>query len=157
MGLVEDQERAGREVAEPVAQRAGVGLVEQEAVRDEEAACGCVQGLTPKPRSRRTPGDVVAVEDLEDEAEAALQLVLPLQERRTAGAATTIVVGPSCRRSSSRAIRPASIVLPRPTSSAMKRFDARQPERLAQRLELVGVDLDAGAEGRLEEAAGRSR
>ena len=30
--------------------------------------------------------------------------------------------------------------------------DAREPQRLAQRLDLVGVDLDAGAERRLEEA-----
>ena len=66
------------------------------------------------------------------------------------GAATTIVFA-FLRSSSSRAIRPASIVLPRPTSSAMNRLTRGQAQRLAQRLQLVGVDLDAGAERRLEE------
>ncbi len=47
---------------------------------------------------------------------------------------------------------PASIVLPRPTSSAIKQVDPRQLQRLAQRFELVGVEADAGPERRLKEA-----
>ena len=54
------------------------------------------------------------------------------------------------RSRNSRAISPASIVLPRPTSSAMKRLTRGKQQRLPQRLELVGVDADAGAKRRLE-------
>ena len=55
------------------------------------------------------------------------------------------------RSSSSRAISPASMVLPSPVSSAMNRLTPRQPQRLAERFHLVGVDANAGAERRLEE------
>ena len=55
------------------------------------------------------------------------------------------------RNSSSRAISPASIVFPSPVSSAMNRFTRGQTQGLAQGLHLVGVDLDAGAEGGLEQ------
>ena len=85
VGLVEDEQRAGPEVAEPVAERGGVGLVDQQPVRDQEPRVGrpgvdAVAPLLPD------PGDVVLVEDLEDHPEAVLQLVLPLQEhRRRAG------------------------------------------------------------------------
>ena len=48
-------------------------------------------------------------------------------------------------------MRPASIVLPSPVSSGDEQVDARQPEGLAQRLHLVGVDSDPGAKRRLEE------
>ena len=61
------------------------------------------------------------------------------------------------RSSSSRAMSPASIVLPSPTSSAMKRLTRGKPQGLAKRLELVGVDPDAGAEGRLKEVRVRRR
>ena len=85
VGLVEDEQRAGAEVAQPVAQRGRIGLVDQQPVRDEEARVGrpgidAVAPLLPD------PGDVVLVEDLEDQAEAVLQLLLPLEEhRRRAG------------------------------------------------------------------------
>ena len=55
------------------------------------------------------------------------------------------------RSSSSRAIRPASIVLPRPTSSAMKRLTRGRRRAFCKRLKLVGVDADAGPEGGLEQ------
>ena len=44
VGLVEDQQRAAAEVAEPVAQRSSVRLVDQQAVRDEERGCACSRG-----------------------------------------------------------------------------------------------------------------
>ena len=55
------------------------------------------------------------------------------------------------RRSSSRAIRPGLDGLAEAGVVGDEEVDARQTERLAQRLHLVGVDLDAGAERRLEE------
>ena len=106
-------------------------------------------GLTPKPRSRRTRGDVVAVEDLEDEAEALLELGLPLLEHRRR------------RRDDDRLRLLAQQQLARDQAGLDRlaeagvvgdeEVDAREPQRLAQRLHLVGVDLDAGAERRLEE------
>ena len=48
-------------------------------------------------------------------------------------------------------MRPASIVFPRPVSSAMKRLTRGRLEGLSEGLHLVRVDLDAGAEGGLEE------
>ena len=46
VGLVEDQQRAAAEVAQPVAQRRGVGFVDQQAVRDQEPRVRA-PGLTP--------------------------------------------------------------------------------------------------------------
>ena len=73
VGLVEDQQRAAAEVAQPVAQRAGVGLVDQQAVRDEEPGVRA-PGIHAVAALAPDPGDVVLVEDLEGQAEAALQL-----------------------------------------------------------------------------------
>jgi hypothetical protein len=56
------------------------------------------------------------------------------------------------RSRSSRRISPASIVLPRPTVVGDQQVDPGQLERLAQGLQLVGIEPDAGAERRLEEA-----
>ena len=124
VGLVEDQQRAGPEVAEPVAQRGGVRLRRSAARARPGTGVWVVHGLTPKPRSRRDAGDVVLVEDLEDQAEAALQLVLPLQEHD--GGQATTMSRTFLRSSSSRAISPASIVLPRPDVVGDEQVHPRQ-------------------------------
>ncbi len=85
VGLVEDQERAGAEVAEPVAERGGVRLVDQQPVRDQEPGVSRprIDAVAPL---LADPCDVLLVEDLEDQPEAVFQLVLPLVEhRRRAG------------------------------------------------------------------------
>ncbi len=95
------------------------------------------------------PRQVGAVEDLEHEAEALLELVLPLlEDRRRRGdddglrlLAQQQLAGDEARLDR---LAEAGVV-------GDEEVDARQPERLAQRLHLVGVDLDAGAERRLEE------
>ena len=69
VGLVEDEQRAGPEVAEPVAQRAGVGLVDQQPVRDEEPRVRR-PGVDAVAALPADAGDVVLVEDLERQAEA---------------------------------------------------------------------------------------
>ena len=84
MGLVEDQHRAGTELAEPHAQARRIGLVCQEAVRDDEARAGRpgIYAEAPGPAQLRQP---LAIDDLEGEAELGLQLVLPLKRHRRWG------------------------------------------------------------------------
>ena len=106
-------------------------------------------GLTPKPRSRRILVEVGAVEDLEDEAEALLELGLPLLEhrrRRGDDDRLGLLAQQQLARDQARLDRLAEAGV-----VGDEEVDARQAQRLAQRLHLVGVDLDAGAERRLEE------
>jgi hypothetical protein len=149
VGLVEDEERARLEVAEPVAERAGVGLVAQERVRQDEAGVGG-EGVDAVASFAAAGEDEVAVEDGEGEAEAAVELVAPLEDD---GGGT----GDD---------DPADALPHEELADDEARFDrlseadvvgdeepdAGHPERLAERLELVGLDLDAGAERGLHEA-----
>ena len=64
--------------------------------------------------------DVVLIQNLKAKAEARVQLLLPLQKHGRRAATT--MSRTFFRMSSSRAISPASIVFPRPTSSAMNRL-----------------------------------
>ena len=149
VGLVEDQQRAGPEVAEPVAQRGRRRLRRSAGGARPGTASGCVQGLTPKPRSCRTRGDVVLVEDLEDQAEAVFQLVLPLKEhRRRAGDDDVLDFLAEQQLAGDQAgldrLAEADVV-------GDEEVDPRQAQGLAERLELVGVDPDAGPERRLEQ------
>jgi hypothetical protein len=87
VGLVEDEEGARGEVAEPVAQGGGVGLVAQERVGEDEAGVGG-PGVDAEAAlaalRRRTRG-----RDDEAEPEALLQLVAPLDHHRRRRADTT--------------------------------------------------------------------
>src|SRR5208282_3795429 len=69
VGLVENQQRAGAEGAEPVAQRCGVSFVNQQAVRDQKPGVGR-PGIDPVATLLTYPGDVILVEDLEDHPES---------------------------------------------------------------------------------------
>jgi hypothetical protein len=71
VSLVEDQQGAGPEVAEPVAQRAGVRLVDEQPVPDEEAGVGGPR-VGAVPPLAADMDDVVLVQDLEPQAEALL-------------------------------------------------------------------------------------
>ena len=146
--LVEDQQGAGTEIVEPVAQRRGVAFVDEQPVRNQEAGDGrprvdAVAALLPDAL------DVIAVEDLEDQAEALFQFVLPLQEHggRT-GDDDFLHATPEQQLAGDQSgfdgLAEAHVVRD-------EEIHARQQKRLAQRLELVGVDADAGAKGRLEE------
>ena len=95
------------------------------------------------------PRQVGAVEDLEHQAEALLELGLPLLEdrgRRGDDDGLRLLAQEQLARDQARLDRLAEAGV-----VGDEEVDARQPERLAQRLHLVGVDLDAGAERRLEE------
>ena len=95
------------------------------------------------------PRHVVLVEDLEGQAEAALQFVLPLEEhRRRAGdddfadlLAEEQLAGD----------QPGLDGLAQADVVGDEQVDPRQQQGLAQRLKLVGVEPDAGAERRLEQ------
>ena len=148
VGLVEDEQRAGPEVAEPVAQRGGVGLVDEQAVRDQEPRVGR-PGVDPVAPLLPDPGDVVLVEDLEDHPEAVFQLILPLQEhRRRAGHDDVLDLLAEQEFPGDQAgldrLAEADVV-------GDEEVHPGQAQGLLQRLELVGVDPDAGPEGRLEE------
>ena len=81
VGFVEDQERATQERSQPITQGAGVCLVDQQAVGDEEPRVGGPR-VDPKAPFQPDSLHVVLVKDLERQPEAALQLILPLEEHR---------------------------------------------------------------------------
>ena len=94
-------------------------------------------------------GDVCAIEDREREPEARLHLVTPLlQHRRRTGDHDPI--DPPAQQQLARD----QAGLDRLAETDVvgdEEIDARQPERLSQRLELVGIDADAGSKRRLKE------
>ncbi len=146
--LVEDQQAPGQQRPEPFPQRVRVGRVDQEVVRDEEAAVRA-PGVHAEAALAAHPRQVGAVEDLEDEAEALLELGLPLLEdrgRRRDDDGLGLLAQEQLARDEARLDRLAEARV-----VGDEEVDARQTERLAQRLHLVGVDLDPGAERRLEE------
>ena len=110
----------------------------------------CVRhGLTPKPPVAAHLRQVGAVQDHEQETEALLHLPLPLLQHGGGGGddhgayflAQQQLAGD---KSSLDGLAEAGVV-------GDEQVHARQAQRLAQRLHLVGVDLDAGTEGRLEQ------
>ena len=146
--LVEDQQAPGQHRPEPLPHRVGVGRVDQQVVRDQEAAVRAPR-VDAEAALAAHPRQVGAVEDLEHEAEALLELGLPLLEdrgRRRDDDGLGLLAQQQLARD-----EPGLDGLAEAGVVGDEEVDARQPERLAQRLHLVGVDLDAGAERRLEE------
>src|SRR5439155_9498238 len=81
VSFVEYEERTGPQLAEPVAQRAGVHLVDEETVRDQEARVGR-PWVDPEATLLPHPRDVLTVEHDERETEARVELALPLIDHR---------------------------------------------------------------------------
>jgi hypothetical protein len=146
--FVEDQQRTGAQLAEVVAKVGGVRLVDQQALGDEEPAVrgpgvGAVAAFASDAR------DVVAVEDHGGQAETAVEFVAPLQQHRRR-ADDDEVVDAAAQQQLARdeagfdRLAEAHVV-------GDEQVDARELERLAQRFELVRLDLDAGPERRLEQ------
>lgn len=69
MGLVEDQQAARTEIAEPVHQRPLVGLVDEQTLGDEETGVG-IPGIDAEAPLAADLLYVVLVQDLKQEAEA---------------------------------------------------------------------------------------
>ncbi|MFI5460732.1 MAG: hypothetical protein ACHRXM_35415 [Isosphaerales bacterium] len=148
MSFVEDQERAGPEVAKPVAQGACVGFVDEQAVRDEEARV-CSPWIDTVAPLLPDPGDVVLVEDLEDHSEAVFQLILPLQEHgRWAGHDDVLNL---LAEQEFAGDQTGLDRLPEANIIGNEQVHPGQAQGFLQRLQLVGVDPDAGPERGLEE------
>ena len=149
VGLVEDQEAPRLHLAEPFAHGVRPGRVDEEVVRHEEAAVGAprVDAEAPLLADLGEPG---AVEDHEEEAEAFLHLGLPLlQDGRGRGDhdRPRLLAKEELARDEARfdGLAEARVV-------GDEEVDPGHPERLPQRLHLVGVDPDAGPKRGLEEA-----
>ena len=146
--LIEDEQAARPQGAEPRPHGVGVARVDQQVVRHEEPAVGHPR-VDPEAALAPHARQVGAVENLEHQPETVLELALPLLEHRRRGrhddglrlAAQQQLAGDQPRLDG----------LPEPGVVGDEQVDPRQPQRLAQRLHLVGVDADAGTEWRLEE------
>ena len=110
----------------------------------------CANGLAPTPRERRS---------WPSSSRSTIRNSRPNFSRISSrhcscsdAGQTTSAVRARWRRSSSWTTSPASIVLPRPTSSAISSVVARHSQRAHERLELVVLDRDAAAERRLQRA-----
>ena len=110
----------------------------------------------PKAAFATDAGKVLAVQNLEDQPEPLLHLALPLLHHRWR-------CGHNDRSDLSAQEELADDQtgfdrLAQPRVVRDEQVDPRQPERLSQRLHLVRIDLDAGAEGGLEQRrVGRGR
>ena len=152
--LVQNQQAAGQRFAQPLAQRLGVGRFDQQFVRHQKAAVGAPR-IHAEAALPAHPRDVGAVENLEQQAEAIFELRLPLFQhggRRRHDDAPHL---PSQQQFAGDeagfdGLAEAGVV-------GDEQVDARQQQRLAQRFHLVGVQLDAGAERRLEQVGLRGR
>ena len=148
MRLVQDQQAAGLHLAEPLAHGVRVGRIDEKIVGDEKAAVGAPR-VDPEAPLLADPRKIRAVENHEDEAEALLHLGLPLlQHGRGRGDHDRLRLLAKQQLACDEAGLDG---LPQTRVVGDEEVHARQAERLAQRLHLVGVDLDPGAKRRLEE------
>ena len=148
MRLVQDQQTARLHLAEPLAHGVRVGRVDEKVVRDEKATVGAPR-VDPEAPLLANPRKIRAVENHEDEAEAFLHLRLPLlQHRRGRGDHDRFRLLAKQQLARDEAGLDG---LPETRVVGDEEVHSRQAERLAQRLHLIGVDLDAGAKRRLEE------
>ena len=144
MGLIENQERSCAERPQPVAEWGDVGLVDQEAMGDEKSRMG---GPWIYTETALSPDflDVVFVEDLKGQSEPRVEFLLPLQEHGWRAGYDNF----SCLFSEQQfsCDEPSFYRLAKADVIGNEQVHARELQRFAQRLQLVGFDLDAGAEG----------
>ena len=79
VSFIQNQQGAGAQVAQPIAQGRGVDLIDQQAVRHQETREGR-PGIDPEPAFLADTLDVSAVQDFKGQAEPGFQFVLPLQQ-----------------------------------------------------------------------------
>ena len=146
--LVQNEQGAPLKLPEPVSQRTGVGLVSDEGLGDDEAAVGRprVDAVAP---FLPLGGHVVAVVDHERQAEPLLHLVLPLPHDggRTADDGTPDLLAHEHLPQD----QPRLDGLPQPDRVGDEQVDPGHEQRLAERLQLERLHLDAGPVGGLEE------
>jgi len=152
VGLVEDEQALARALAEVVEERVLVLGPAQERVRDDEAVVRA-PGVGPEAAFLPPVADELPRHDLEAQTEAALHLALPLKAHR--GGAhdedeARLLAEDQLLKHEARLDR-----LAEPHIVGDEEVRARQLQRLHERRELVGHQLDARPEGGLE--AGRVR
>ena len=148
VGFVEDQQASGSEVVEPDLHRAGVVFVDQQAMRDnptrERVPRICGVAVFPTDALH-----VVSIVDLEGEAEACFEFLLPLLHHRW-GTRDDDVVDPTTEaqlvgdQGRFDGFAEAHVV-------GDEEIDPWQREGLLKGLQLVGIDADTGTERGLEE------
>ena len=164
VSLVQDEQRAWTDIdgplprndrrllvgarLQPVAQAAGVGLVDQQSMGDQEPWMGLPRVDAEAPLLAHA-ADVLAIEDLEDETEPLLHLVLPLQQHRGRRGDHDLPHPPAkeefaCDEARFDRLAETDVV-------GDEQVDAGQAKRLAKRLELERLDRDARPERCLEE------
>lgn len=148
--FVQNQQGAGAELAQHVAQAAAVRLVGEQAVGDDEAGAGGprIDAEPPHPTQVRQP---LPVDDLEGQAELCLDLVLPLQGHRRRGGDEDEVDPPAEKKLPQ--YQPGLDGLAQADVVGDEQVYTRQPQGLVERGELVSVEADAGAERRLVQGA----
>ena len=148
VGFVEDQQRAGAEFAEQVAQPGHVGLVGQQAVGDDESRAHLPR-IGSEPALAAKVGEVVPVDDRERQPEFGLQLVLPLPHHAGRGRHDDEVDPPAQQQFAQDKARFDRFA--QPDIIGDQQIDPGKPQRLAQREKLVGIQANARAERRLEQ------
>src|SRR5580765_3058251 len=85
VSLIQDEERAGTEVVEPVAEGRGVGFINQQFVRNQETREGGPR-IDAVATVLADAINIGAVKNLESQTEAGFEFILPLpQHRRRTG------------------------------------------------------------------------
>ena len=148
VGLVQDQQATRQQLAQPLPHRVRVGRIDEQVVRDEKTAVRA-PGVDPEAPLLADPREPAPVQNHEEEAEALLHLRLPLLENgRGRGDHDSFRLLAKQQLPGDEAgfdgLAEAGVV-------GDEEVHARHVERLAQRLHLVGVYLDAGPERRLEQ------
>ena len=154
MGFIQDEQRAAAEGPQPVAQWSCIGFVDEQAVRHQESDM-----RTPRidAEAARTPHllHVFLVENHEGQTEAGVQFLLPLQEHgRGAGHDDLAHLLAQQQLAGNE---PGFNRLAQADVIGDEEVDPWEHERFAQRFKLVGVQANAGAEGRLKQAWIRCR
>ena len=147
MRLVENQQAAGQHRSQPFAQGVRVARIDQEVVGDQEPAVRAPR-VDPEAALPTHSREIRPIENLEDKAEAVFQLPLPLLQHRGRRRDDDGVCLPTQQQLAGDEARLDGLAEPGVVGD--EEVGARQPERLAQRLHLVGVDADSGPERRLE-------
>ena len=150
VGLVEDEQGAGAEFAEEIAEAHGIVVRRQQAVGDDEARAGAPR-VDRETALAPDVADALAIHDLGGEAELGLQFVAPLDGHRRRRGDQDEVDAPAQKQfardeAGLDGLAEADVV-------GDQEVHARETEGLAKGEKLIGVQADAGAERRLKKVA----
>jgi hypothetical protein len=147
VSFVKNQKRPGPEFPQPVSKRACVGLVDEQPVRHQETGV-CTPGINAEATLPANALHVFLVQDLEHQAKACLKLILPLEKHR-GRAGDDDLLGFLAKKEFS-GNQGCLDSFSQPYVIRDEEIGPREKKRLLQRIQLVGVKLDAGSKGRLK-------